>query len=157
MLNPVRGMQRVFLYRGVAPRPGDVMMNNRLRILMMLASLLAVGAPARADIIPSPPNTVYCLDRQVGSTCKTDMRQSGVCQTVKCNRIKYTSHGPDGLVEYDCLKCVEGSDGNSGNGGNTGGYSGAMGNGSVTGMVGPWFLAGLFSVLFIKRRRRKPD
>ena len=128
-------------------------------VWLALAGFGAIGALARADMLPSLPDTIGCAGKKAGTVCETDRRRSGICQTEKCSRIKYTAQGPGGAVEYDCLKCVErkdgGSDGwNSGNGG-----SGVTGAGSVARAVGPWFLAGLFSVpLFIKRRRRnRPD
>lgn len=126
-------------------------------VWLALAGFIVIGALARADMIP--PDEATCEHRRAGAACETDRRRSGICQTEKCSRIKYTAQGPGGAVEYDCLKCVErkggGSDGwNSGNGG-----SGVTGAGSVARAVGPWFLAGLFSVpLLIKRRRRnRPD
>lgn len=120
-----------------------------------LAGFISCGALVRADVLP--PDA--CLQGQkVGAACETFRGQSGVCQPAKCNRINYTAQGPSGVVEYDCLKCVEtNDDGGSGRNGGSGGSggSGATETGSVARAVGPWFLAGLFSVpLFIKRRRR---
>lgn len=131
---------------------------KNLLMLLTLTIFIAFGALARADVLPSPPDTIGCAGKKAGTACETDRRRSGICQTAKCSRIKYTAQGPGGTVEYDCLKCVEGNSGdssrNSGNGG-----SGVTGAGSVARAVGPWFFAGLFSVpLFIKRRRRnRPD
>lgn len=126
-------------------------------VWLALAGFIAIGALARADMIP--PDEATCEHRRAGAACETGAGRSGICQMAKCGRIDYTDQGPRGTVEYDCLKCVErkdgGSDGwNSGNGG-----SGVTGAGSVARAVGPWFLAGLFSVpLLIKRRRRnRPD
>lgn len=132
-------------------------MNNRLLTLLMLAGFLAFGALARADVIPDPLNTVSCSGRQVGYACKMDNGQSGVCQKEKCNYAyinDYRRRNPNEIIEFDCLKCVEGNGWNSGNGGGNGNATGAS---SITWAVSPWFLAGLFSVLFIKRRRSKPD
>lgn len=125
---------------------------------LALAGFIAFGALARADVLPSPPDIIGCAGKKAGTACETDKRRSGICQTAKCSRIKYTAQGPGGAVEYDCLKCVEGNSGDSGRNSGNGG-SGVTGAGSVARAVGPWFLAGLFSVpLFIKRRRRnKPD
>ena len=63
-------------------------------------------------------------------------------------------HGLREAGSAEILEIETNDGGGSGRNGGSGG-SGATETGSVARAVGPWFLAGLFSVpLFIKRRRR---
>ena len=135
------------------------MNKNQWLIFPILTGLLALGVPTHADVISTPPDTGSCAGKQAGFACKTDKGQSGVCEVRTCSYTGYRSRNPNDVVEHDCLKCVEGNGDNRWNsGGSGGGNSSATGAGSIAKAVGPWFLAGLFSLLFIKRRRRsKPD
>lgn len=68
-----------------------------LRNLFVL-SLLALAAPARADI--PPPEVELCSGKKVGDTCENN----GICQESTCARAT-----PDGEVTYSCVMCVEGA------------------------------------------------
>jgi MYXO-CTERM domain-containing protein len=76
-------------------------------LLLLLASLLHVAAPARADSIP--PDVFGCTDKAVGARC--DDPSGGTCQRSTCVKIDYAHWNPDAsstrpTVTYDCLRCA---------------------------------------------------
>ena len=68
--------------------------------LSTVTALVALGmaAPASADI--PPPEVEQCSGKEVGASCGSN----GTCQDASCARAT-----PDGMVEYGCVKCVEGA------------------------------------------------
>jgi hypothetical protein len=111
--------------------------------LLSLTLLLATPS-ARADALP--PETWPCVDRKAGDAC-TDAttQQAGACVNDTCTNTK-----PGGTsTSYACVKCVAGAPPHD-DGGCT------VGKQTAVRRTAPWFLAGLFSLLFLARNRRRP-
>jgi hypothetical protein len=121
------------------------------------AALLSLAGTAHADI-PRPEREV-CTGKQAGAAC-TYGSVSGSCRTAKCNqRVMVMTDA--GLAwdtkDVDCLTCQSGSAA-AADGGTTGAKdddSGcSVGRRGGARAVGPWLLAGLSSLLFLRRRRQ---
>jgi len=118
-------------------------MRCRTAIIFVTVTLLGAPLAARADL--APPDTIGCVGKKAGDSCTNDS-VAGVCKDDTC-----TSEKPDGTSSsYSCLRCLPGSsDGGCAVGGR------ASGEGLTAKRIGPWLLAGLFSLLFVFRRRKR--
>jgi hypothetical protein len=114
----------------------------------ILFTLSLVLAPLAAFADVAPVDTVDCVGKKAGDSCTNpETSAAGKCKADTC-----TSAKPDGTSSsYSCLRCLPGSNDDGGC---------AIGKGisgptlSFT-RVGPWALAGLFSLAFVWRRRRR--
>jgi hypothetical protein len=116
-------------------------MKALLRSLALSLPMLLGPVAARADIPPAEVED--CRGKKANDSCTNSvLAKPGTCKNDTC-----TSAKPDGTSSsYECVKCVAGS--SSDDGGCTVGKPGAARK------IGPWFLAGLFSLLFVVKRRR---
>lgn len=78
---------------------------------LLLASILLIGLPARADVIP--PDTAACSGKAAGAAC-TLSGSAGICQDGICSRLDYANWDRDASASppsttYACAKCVTGS------------------------------------------------
>jgi hypothetical protein len=119
-------------------------MRCQAAIVLVVATLLIGPLAARADL--APPDTESCAAKKAGDAC-TYNSVAGVCKDETCNSLK-----PDGTsISYACLGCQTGS--SDGGGCAVGGD--VSGGGLPAKRIGPWLLAGMFSLLFVFRRRRR--
>jgi hypothetical protein len=136
-----RGNARVVLW--VQDPLGGRAMRCLVAIVFVTVTLLVAPLAARADLAPT--DTIGCVGKKAGDSCTNDS-VAGVCKDDTC-----TSAKPDGTSSsYSCLRCQPGSnDGGCAVGGR------ASGERFTAQRMGPWLLAGLFSLLFVFRRRRR--
>lgn len=124
-----------------------------------VVAVLSLSIPAYAD--PVPPDVWACQGKVVGAACVVD-GGAGVCQAATCTKLVMVD-GSSTPMQVSCSSCVKGlADGGSGAGGSGAGGqaasddgSCAIGSGGRVSQVGPWLLAGVFSLLFLVRRRRR--
>lgn len=128
---------------GCRTRFGGRAMKCRVAIIFVTVTLLVAPLAARADLAPT--DTISCAGKKAGDSCTNDS-VAGVCKDDTCTSVK-----PDGTSgSYSCLRCQPGSnDGGCAVGGR------ASAEGLTARRIGPWLLAGLFSLLFVFRRRRR--
>jgi hypothetical protein len=118
-------------------------MDRLLASFLLSLTMLLATPSARADALP--PETWPCMDKKAGDACTdSDTKQAGGCVDDTCTKSK-----PDGTSSsYACVKCVPGAPTND-DGGCTVSRQGVVRQNS------PWLLAGLFSLLFLARNRRR--
>jgi hypothetical protein len=114
---------------------------------VLLASIAAVTVmsscpPLFADSLP--PEALDCFGKQAGNAC-TDLstKQAGSCQNGACTSQKYDA----GPIVYQCLTCSGPPPSDAG--------GCTIASGPTLKQVGPWLLAGTFSLLFLVGRRRR--
>ncbi|MCB9733444.1 MAG: hypothetical protein H6745_12635 [Deltaproteobacteria bacterium] len=98
-------------------------------IAMLVWGSVATGGLARADV--PPPEVELCAGKAPNDPCGEG---NGRCQDGTCSRAT-----PDGSVDYQCFKCVDGnSDTSAGGGGCAAGGegAGALALAAVLGLVG---------------------
>ena len=119
-------------------------MNRLLASFLLSLTMLLATRMARGDALP--PETWPCVGKKAGDACTDpDTSQAGGCLDATC-----TSAKPDGATtSYACVKCVPDAPVND-DGGCT------VTKQSAVRRTGPWLLAGLSSLLFLARRRRRP-
>jgi len=109
--------------------------------LVLVGSLLLACPRARADGVPV--DAIDCYSKKVGDACVgTATGGNGVCKNDTCTTAKFDA-APS---SYACLKCVPGDAPDDG--------SCSFAKQRTVRRFGPWFLAGLFSMLFLRGRRR---
>ncbi len=112
----------------------------------LLVSLVLAAPQSRADALPI--DAWDCQGKKAGDGCSTTNtgKTDGTCKEDLCTTPKWDA----AAVSYACLKCIPGA---------PPGDDGActVGKQSSVKRVGPWLLAGAFSLLFmLGRRRRRP-
>jgi MYXO-CTERM domain-containing protein len=135
---------------------------NKKKLLPSLAfaalSLTLFASSARGDILP--PENEACENKTAGAGCRLN-DANGVCEAKKCTRPDYGNWNRDASasppsIQVDCLKCVVG--GSAPDGGAPGDdkddSSGCAVGGPGARAAGPWLLAGAFSLLLLRRRRK---
>ena len=109
---------------------------------VLACSLLTFCPEGLADALP--PEAIDCFGKQIGDACiDRSTQQSGSCREGTCTSQKIDA----GPITYQCNRC-DTSVPPDGDGACTLGSQGAVRK------VGPWLLAGLFSLLFLIGRRR---
>lgn len=115
----------------------------RLWLVPSIVALTALVAcpPLFADALP--PEALDCWAKKVGDAC-TDLatKQAGSCQNGTCSNNKFDA----GPTVYECLTCSGAPPTDDG--------ACTIGKEPTVKRVGPWLLAGMFSLLFLARRRR---
>jgi len=126
-------------------------MNRPLFALALpLFALLALPAPARADL--PPPDTYSCTGKAIGDSCDLDQTSPaqdaggrlGACAKATCTKADYANWDHDASasppsVMYDCLKCMAPSDGGTdatASGADSAAAGGGAGTGGSSGMGG---------------------
>ncbi|MEZ4449459.1 MAG: hypothetical protein R3B09_08265 [Nannocystaceae bacterium] len=79
----------------------------RIRLVVTLASLVALAAPAiaRADL-PPPEDQQVCRSKKLHEACKVDGK-AGACVSHTCHRRAYRN-GEFSMESYSCLRCEAG-------------------------------------------------
>ncbi len=113
---------------------------------LLLASIAAVTVMASSPLTFAdvPPERVDCPGKKVGDAC-TDRttKKAGTCQADTCGSPTLDA-GPTG---YQCLTCSGPPPSHDG--------GCAIASKPTLKRVGPWLVAGMFSLLFFVGRRRR--
>jgi len=143
-------------------------MKSAISLTTFVSAMLFLGVAAHADV--PPPETEPCVGKQPGDACVYN--GSGTCQNQTCSRLDYANWDQDASpsppsTTYACVKCVAGlpTDTNTATDTSTSADGGeppsdddsgcSIGRRSATQRVVPWLLAAAFSLLFLRRRRRR--
>jgi hypothetical protein len=131
--------------RPLAPHSasGDGMVDARKGVMTMkrasfvagFAAVLALAAPAAADL--APPDSCTAPD-QPCSTAGPSFNQAGICTMTTCTKSVPAADGGFTTMSYACNHCVARADG----GGGSTGAAGSMGAAGSTGAAGSSGAAG---------------
>lgn len=115
----------------IVRKPSPASMRPRAHWLSLALALASVAEPAAADV----PPVDSCMNE--GASCANAGpagTRSGTCQSARCQRYNPVYDADGGvsfvLVEYDCLRCVEGGAGGAAGTGATAGAAGSSISGS---------------------------
>jgi len=76
--------------------------------LLLSFALWSTPGLANADA-PPPPDVQACSAIAAGAACQIEGGGSGQCVASKCSKLDYSQGTPPRSVEYDCLRCEQGS------------------------------------------------